>query len=105
MLDKSGIELRFAEFLKEHHSGKQCAITAKNLKIWGSGQEIRGIVHKLRKNGIPICSGAEGYYYAENLREIETTLYHLNKRHIGIKIAADGLHKTYLEMKQTQTQS
>lgn len=64
----------FAEWLKDHHSGKSKAINARDMKQWGSAREIRFIVHDLRIDGVPVCSGQDGYYYAATRAELLETL-------------------------------
>lgn len=52
-------------FLKKYHLGVNAAITAPELTSagWGSPRQIRRKVHAARKNGFPVCSSGEGYFY------------------------------------------
>lgn len=68
------VEQQFLEWLKAHHSGKENAINAVNMRQWGTRRQIRHFVHSLRLLGHPICSGYEGYYYAVKLSEVSDTL-------------------------------
>ena len=45
-----------------------------------SGAEVRSVVHRLREDGKPICSGSEGYYLAKDLVEARHTINHLRSR-------------------------
>lgn len=85
-------EKTFAEWLKEAHTGQQSAVTAKEMSHWGKGVQIREMVHRLRVNGYPICSGEEGYYYAETRKDVERTLNSLRSRYNSILNAYNGLH-------------
>lgn len=74
------LELQFAEYLQTYALGKANSIKAQNLSSFGNKRDIRHLVNSLRLQGIPICSGQSGYYYAETLDELESTksfLYNL----------------------------
>lgn len=71
---QSRIESDFCIYLKSYHKGKRNAITARELAHWGTGKEIRTVVHKLRLDGYPICSGQTGYYFAETAEECRETV-------------------------------
>lgn len=45
-----------------------------------SGAEVRSVIHRLREDGKPICSGSEGYYLAKDLVEARHTINHLRSR-------------------------
>jgi biotin operon repressor len=80
-------------FLKENHVGKENAVKSKVLEeLFGlSGQEVRSIVNQLRSEGVPICSGQKGYWFAKNRTEIQETLRNLTQRIQGITNAINGL--------------
>ena len=65
----------FEEFLKKYHSGESRAIKATeiNKTIPLSPRQIREVVSHLRLNGVPICSGSTGYYYAATTEELAKT--------------------------------
>ena len=44
------------------------------------GAEVRQIIHQLRLNGVPICSGPDGYYYPKDRIEAKHTINHLKSR-------------------------
>lgn len=95
----TNIQLNLAEYLQKFHMSRQNAIVSKRLRQFGSGVEIREIVHALRVEGVPICSGAEGYYYAKDSAEIFATVKQLKSRVTSIEDAHAGLLDTYYEMK------
>ena len=65
-----------------HKSSSKSPVFSKQLekryKI--SGAEVRSVVHRLRDEGKPICSGADGYYLAKDLVEARHTINHLRSR-------------------------
>lgn len=58
-----------------------------------SGNELRKQVNALRREGIPIASNSEGYFYAENAAEIYATIRSLHKMRRGLDSAIEGLEK------------
>lgn len=73
--------------------GERNAIRSKDLSgLFGiSGVTVRAKVHKLRTMGVPICSGAEGYWYAETDAEVRATIGQLRSRVKHILEAVEGL--------------
>ena len=51
-----------------HKSTSKSPIFSKQLerRYKLSGAEVRSVIHKLRDEGRPICSGADGYYLAKD---------------------------------------
>lgn len=54
-------------------------------------EEIRSVVNYLRSKGVPVCSSCTGYWYSEDIRDIDKTLSHLEGRVKGINRAIKGL--------------
>ena len=52
---------------------------------------IRKKINEARKNGIPICSCGEGYWYSEDSAEILETVQSLMHRTIAVENAVKGL--------------
>ena len=48
------------------------------------GSEVRQIIHQLRLDGVPICSGSDGYYYPRDRIEATHTINHLRSRAISL---------------------
>lgn len=88
----------FAEWLKEYHSGKENAVTAKKMSQWGSGVDIRSMVHDLRIQGFPICSDNDGYYYATTADELDATINIMRSRAKEIEKVFVALNKTKFKM-------
>ena len=55
------------------------------------GRNIRRKISALRQDGFPICSDETGYYYADNQKEINTTVYRLNELVTKVSNARTGL--------------
>jgi biotin operon repressor len=83
--------------LKAFCKGKKNAIHAIDLAKRldkTSGETMRKYINELRKEGIPICSIKEGFYYAESKREIEDTIAHLESRALDMMTCAEALRNT-----------
>ena len=68
-------------YLRKYHTGRDNAIICIQLKMrfQVSEEAIRYYVSCLRKEGIPICSCMDGYYYPETHSEIVETVSRFNK--------------------------
>lgn len=87
------------ETLKRFHVGRHKSITSRELRHIGKPRDIRRMVHTLRVNGYPVCSGQEGYYYAANSDELEGTLKFLGSYLDNVQKARDGIWDTYCRMR------
>ncbi len=56
-----------------------------------SGTDLRKLVNKLRRKGIPIASDRQGYFYAVNAGEVYTTIRQLRQMSNGLEKAIAGL--------------
>ena len=81
------------ECLKKNHTGKRNAVHSAELERLFSidDRAVRRKISALRKEGYPICSGDMGYYYAENQKEINSTVGRLNDLMSGVSNARTGL--------------
>lgn len=82
-------EERLAELLERYHSGESNAATSRELECVFSikGIEVRQMVNRLRRKGIPIASSGSGYFYAATEQEVRATIAHLTRRISGIAAA------------------
>lgn len=96
------IREEFAEWLKDYHLGKDSAIKAKDMRQWGTPREIRDVVNQLRKEGVPICSGNVGYYYAKTSSEVKRVLKFLQGFLREIEQARLGLSQAYVGLCTTE---
>ena len=80
-------------YLKENCPGRKKAVKSPELEqtMGVSGNELRRQVNRLRRQKVPICSGAEGYFYARNAGEIYATICGLKDMMFGLAQAIGGL--------------
>ncbi len=90
-----------------HHScrGKANAVSGVNLaKTMGvSGNELRRLVNRLRREGIPIASSSSGYFFAANAGEVYSTICSLRKMESGLKAAIAGLERAMTDFSQGES--
>ena len=81
------------EYLSRHHIGEQNAVCSKELQrlISLDGRDLRRKINSLRQDGVAICSGPMGYYYAASQKEINKTVCRLNGLVTTISNARTGL--------------
>ena len=82
-----------AEFLRARCRGKENAMKTEALKAvtHTDTSVLREQVNALRRGGIPIASGKEGYFYAETAGDVYATIRGLRKLQAGIERAIVGL--------------
>lgn len=80
-------------YLREHHTGKSRAIHSEDLQrlFCLDGRNIRRKISALRQTGYSICSDESGYYFADNQKEINNTVYRLNGMVTQVSNARTGL--------------
>ena len=98
-------EERLAEFLEQYHSGESNAATSRELECVFSikGIEVRQMVNRLRRKGVPIASSGSGYFYATTEQEVRATIAHLTRRISGIAAAISGLNRSLEQFNTAQT--
>ena len=81
------------EYLRKNHSGKKNAVHSRELQciFCVRGSTLRRNVSLLRQAGYPICSDQDGYYYAENQKDINDTILRLNSLVTGISNSRTGM--------------
>ena len=81
------------DYLKSNHTGRDRAIYSRELQhLFGlDGRNIRRTISKLRQDGVPICSGDTGYYYAASQDEVNETVKRLNQLVTKVSNARTGL--------------
>jgi len=87
---------------EKYRRGQECAASSKELEVafHVKGAELRRAVNRLRCEGHPICSNANGYFYAVRQSEIAATIYQLSGRISRIAAAKNGLLKSYEEQEE-----
>lgn len=79
--------------LKVYCTGRRYATKSVELerRLHMSGNDLRKLVSRLRKLGVPIASGREGYYYAATAGEVYSTIRQLREMERGLQAAICGL--------------
>ncbi len=82
-----------AAYLHMRCHGRKNAMKADELKaaIHTDASLLREQVNALRREGVPIASGKEGYFYAETAGDVYATIRGLRKLQVGIEKAIVGL--------------
>jgi len=95
---------QLAEYLHRYHHGAENAVTIRELEhtFCVSGKELRDIVNGLRREGIPIASDQNGYFYAKTEAEVRLTIRHMRSRVSGIRAAIGGLRHSLTAFEDTQ---
>ena len=80
-------------YLEGNCRGRRRAVSSQRLeqRLNLSGNEIRKQVNTLRREGEPIASSGNGYFYAENAAEVYATIRSLKKMRRGLDAAIEGL--------------
>ena len=80
-------------YLEGSCRGRRRAVSSQRLeqKLNLSGNAIRKQVNTLRREGEPIASSGNGYFYAENAAEVYATIRGLKKMRRGLDAAIEGL--------------
>lgn len=92
------VEAQFTAWLKSNHTGKANPVIARSMRQWGTGPQIRKLVHQLRVKGVPICSTNRGYFYAKTDVEVETAVKFLTSYMNEISVARQGLLYSYVNV-------
>ena len=90
------IDKALCENLKKYHYGQESAVSSRELEaaFHVDGRKLRRAVNRLRCDGYPICSNANGYFYAARQSEIKATIAQLTGRISQIDAAKIGLLKS-----------
>ena len=88
--------VKFKTAIKKYN--KSMPVKSYRIEKWLdiSGSEVREMVHYLRVNSFPICSGSKGYYYGTQ-NDVEETINHLQERRNSIDQVIIGLRKSLIE--------
>jgi hypothetical protein len=89
---------KFKSYLRENHLGKDNAIKARDLTQFGNPRSIRFLVNELRKQGVPVCSGVAGYWYASKASEIDEITNQLRQHISDLREVCKGLDNAQYNM-------
>ena len=89
------MEHDFLVYIKEHHRGKEKAVSSAYLqsRFSISSRTVRKLVNQLRNDGNPICSDENGYYYATDQKELFNSIHQMTSRIKEITKVKNGLVK------------
>lgn len=95
---------QIAVYLRRYHHGAEHAVLSRKLECtFGvSGKELRDQVNALRREGVPIASDQNGYFYAKTEAEVRMTIRHMRNRISGISAAITGLRHSLAAFDDTQ---
>lgn len=86
-------EEKLLSYLKSTCTGRAQRVSGAELeRVLGiSGTDLRKLVNRLRRKGIPIGSDRSGYFYAATAGEVYSTIRQLRRMTDGLEAAIRGL--------------
>ena len=86
-------EERLLSYLKGACPGRKYRVGGSELEraLSLSGTDLRKLVNRLRRKGVPIASDRQGYFYAATAGEVYTTIRQLRQMVTGLEKAIAGL--------------
>lgn len=86
-------EERLLSYLKGACPGRKYRVSGAELEraLGLSGTDLRKLVNRLRRRGVPIASDRQGYFYANTAGEVYTTIRQLRQMTDGLEKAITGL--------------
>ena len=88
-------EERLLSYLKGACPGRKYRVSGAELEraLGLSGTDLRKLVNRLRRKGVPIASDRQGYFYAATAGEVYTTIRQLRQMVTGLEKAIAGLEE------------
>ena len=89
-------EEQFLSYLKGTCPGRKHRVGGVELEraLDISGTDLRKLVNRLRRRGVPIASDRSGYFYAVTAGEVYTTIRQLRQMVSGLEKAIAGLEES-----------
>ena len=86
-------EEQLLSYLKDACPGRRYKVGGAELGrvLRLSGTDLRKLVNRLRRRGVPIASDRSGYFYAVTAGEVYTTIRQLQQMANGLEKAIAGL--------------
>lgn len=86
-------EEKLKQYLKEVCPGRKNTHKSAQIEraLDMSGNELRRLVNRLRRKGVPIGSNKDGYFYAITAGEVYATIRQLQTMSKGLDAAIHGL--------------
>ena len=76
-------------FGREHQIGSRELVRQHGIRE----SDLRKKVNRLRRKAVPIASSREGYFYASNAAELDSTIRQLKEMRAGLDAAICGLER------------
>lgn len=88
-------EEKLRSYLKGTCAGRKYRVSGAELEqVLGiNGTDLRKLVNRLRRKGIPVGSDRGGYFYAVTAGEVYTTIRQLKAMSSGLEAAIRGLEQ------------
>jgi predicted DNA-binding transcriptional regulator YafY len=86
----SQLKTQILTYLTESKSQITASGLSRQFKV-GSKSIVRRMIKEMRKEGHPICSNADGYYYSEKEEDIQATVDMLQRMSNGIETTITSL--------------
>ncbi len=89
-------EEKLLSYLKGACTGRRYSASSAALEaaIWISGTDLRKLVNRMRRKGVPIGSDRCGYFYAATAGEVYDTIRQLKQMVSGLEAAISGLERS-----------
>ena len=89
-------EEKLAQYLKLCCKGRANTKRSEEIEraIGVNGNELRKLVNRMRRGGIPIGSSRSGYFYAVTAGEVYSTIRQMRVTANGLEAAIAGLEKS-----------
>lgn len=89
-------EEKLLKYLKDVCPGRKNSRKSAHIEraLNMSGNELRKLVNRLRRKGIPVGSNRDGYYFAVTAGEVYDTLRQLKTMRDGLNAAIHGLENS-----------
>ena len=80
-------------YLKSACLGKENAVKCRELcaMLHIGGTDLRKLVSRLRRKGVPVAATRDGYFYAKTAHEVYDAIRQLTKLRDGVNAAIVGL--------------
>lgn len=88
-------EEKLKAYLKDACTGRRYRVSGAELEqVLGiNGTDLRKLVNRLRRKGIPVGSDRSGYFYAVTAGEVYDTIRQLKRMASGLEAAINGLEQ------------
>ena len=95
-MKKDTYEKKIYTVLKKHHTGRENAIVSKQLKslVGTKRSEVCRIVSRLRREGVPICSCNDGYFYPRSYSEVLDVVSRFSQYGSTLKATSSALRSS-----------